>query len=502
VRRPLAASWLSRGRGPGRRRVWLWWTASVGTAVAWPLPAGAHAGGSGFILLLPTHLYVVGGVLVVTASFGLVALVPARVFDRAQGWRITLGSVDPGRCRPLSTAASLVALAAVAVLVVAGTVGSRDPLANPLPLMVWAVWWIGFTYLHAAAGDLWAHVNPWSGLYRVVTGAGPLRRLREAPPLEYPARAGVWPAVAGFAAFAWFELVYPAPADPAVLALVVAAYLVVHFGGVFLFGDAWLRHAEVFAVFFRAISRLAPVGADPPAASRPAAGGRRAVTLALPALRLLGADVAGVSGAAFLLLVLSSVSFDGLSRTFAWLALLGVNPLVHPGRTALVAQNSLGLVVLVGLLAVAYGTAVRLAARLSGLRASPRRLVAAFAPSLVPIACGYHFAHYLPVLLVDGQYALRAASDPFARGWDLLGLRDLAVVTSLVTDPARLYVIWHAQVGIIVLAHVAGIFLAHALALRVTGGRAATTWSQLPMLVLMMGYTLLGLWLLSTPAVG
>ena len=44
-----------------------------------------------------------------------------------------------------------------------------------------------------------------------------------------------------------------------------------------------------------------------------------------------------------------------------------------------------------------------------------------FTLPLVPIACGYHFAHYLPVFLVDAQYAIRAASDPLARGWDLLG---------------------------------------------------------------------------------
>jgi hypothetical protein len=57
-------------------------------------------------------------------------------------------------------------------------------------------------------------------------------------------------------------------------------------------------------------------------------------------------------------------------------------------------------------------------------------------------------------------------------------------------------------VAIIVAAHVAGVFLAHALALRWSARPAAATLSQLPLLALMIGYTMLGLWLLSTPAVG
>jgi hypothetical protein len=138
---------------------------------------------------------------------------------------------------------------------------------------------------------------------------------------------------------------------------------------------------------------------------------------------------------------------------------------------------------------------------LARIRLPRDRLVALFALPLVPIACGYHFAHYLPVFLVDVQYGIRAASDPFSRGWDLLGTRDLAVVTSFLSDPAWIYPIWHSQVVIIVAAHMTGVLIAHALALPLADPSRAAV-GQLPMLVLMIGYTLLGLWLLSTPAVG
>jgi hypothetical protein len=217
----------------------------------------------------------------------------------------------------------------------------------------------------------------------------------------------------------------------------------------------------------------------------------RAIEVRVPALRLLEVEPLDRSGVAFVLLVLAAVSFDGLSRTFAWLGVLGVNPLVHPGRTALMTPNTLGLLGMFGVLILAYLAAV-----------GPARRAGLFVLSLVPIACGYHFAHYLPVLLVDVQYALRAISDPFARDWNLFGTRDLHVVTSFLSDATRVYAIWHTQVALIVGAHVAGVVVAHGLALRLDGPAATTARRQLPLLALMIGYTMLGLWLLSAPAAG
>jgi hypothetical protein len=397
----------------------------------------------------------------------------------------------------LPTAASLLVLAAVSVLVVAGVVGSRDPLANPLPLFVWAVWWVGVTYMHAVLGDLWSHVNPWIGLHRLLTARGPLAAWGSRPPLAYPAAAASWPAVAGLAAFTWFELIYPAPLDPAILAGVVGGYVLAHVPAVLLFGPVWLERAETFSVFFRLVALLSPFVLPP----RDAGAAPRALEVTAPALKLVRADALDASRVVFALVVLAAVSFDGLSRTFTWLALVGANPLVYPGRTALMLPNTLGLVVAFALLAGAFVVTVTLGARLGGGVRGSSPPFGVLALAMIPITCGYHFAHYLPVLLVDAQWALRAASDPFARGWDLLGTRDLHVVTSFLSDPGRVYAIWHAQVGLIVGAHVAGVLVAHALAVR-RAARLAAVAGQVPLLLLMIGYTVLGLWLLSTPAVG
>jgi hypothetical protein len=469
--------------------------AAPGFVLAACSPAHAHTTGQAFVLLLPTHLYIAGGAVVVLVSFLLLAAVPARLFAAAERLRWRLWAV-PGRAAALSTAASLTALAAILVLVAAGLAGSRDPLANPLPLSVWTLWWIGFTYLHALAGNVWAHVNPWHGLHRLLTARPPLRRWRERPPLAYPAALGQWPAVAGLGAFAWLELVHPAPADPAVLARAVALYLAVHLAGVLLFGPrAWLPQAETFSAYFRLIAWLAPVGVEVARAERD----QRRAYATLPALRLLEAPAPGPGGIAFVLLALASVSFDGLARTFAWLGLLGVNPLDYPGRTVLIAPNTAGLLLTWTLLALAYALAIAGARRLAGRGSG---LVRIGVLAIVPIAFGYHLAHYLPAFLVDAQWGLRALSDPFARGWDLLGTAGWPVSVAPVADPAWIWAIWRTQVAIIVAAHVAAVWIGHALALRATGHPRAALASQVPMLGLMIGYTLFGLWLLATPAAG
>ena len=207
-----------------------------------------------------------------------------------------------------------------------------------------------------------------------------------------------------------FPLVIAVPADPGRLATAVTVYLLAGFAGVALFGErAWLGQAETFSVFFRMISWLSPLAAC--AVDTPGRDARLHVRVGLPALRLLAVPPPPPSGVAFILLALAAVSFDGISRTFTWLALVGVNPLAYPGRTALIAPNTAGLVALSTVLALGYVTVVWLADRIARMRAPTPRLLGTFVLAIVPIACGYHVAHYLPVFLVDVQYALRALSD-------------------------------------------------------------------------------------------
>ena len=63
-----------------------------------------------------------------------------------------------------------------AVLVAAGFFGSRDPLSNPLPLVVWTLLWVGLTLVQGMLGNLWAWINPWYGPYWLARRLGRRRR--------------------------------------------------------------------------------------------------------------------------------------------------------------------------------------------------------------------------------------------------------------------------------------------------------------------------------------
>jgi hypothetical protein len=444
-----------------------------------PTSALAHASDRGFVLLLPTGYYLTGGALAVAASFLALTLIPSGALERIARRRAWLFTIADGFRFWLSLAAFLLLVA----LVVAGFIGSRDPLSNPLPLTVWTLLWIGLTLVQGLFGDVWWWINPWHAPARIaqaLLGRNHLVRL--------PDRLGYWPAVALLFGFAWFELVFPAPDDPYRLGIAVAVYFVLNLACVVMFGEAWLRRGECLFVFFSMVARFGVLGWN-------ATTGR--VSLGWPGAKLLDAEPLNRGGALFLLLALASVSFDGLSRTFFWLGLNGINPLEYPGRTALIATNTFGLALAFALLSSAFFLSIWLGERLSG-RGRPGAAAAMLVWSIVPISLAYHLAHYLTALTVNGQYALVALSDPFARGWNLFGTADNQVSAGIVMGSDSVWVLWNLQAGAIIGGHVLAVLAAHLLACRLEPAPRRLL-AELPLTVLMVAYTLFGLWLLSTP---
>ena len=121
-----------------------------------------------------------------------------------------------------------------------------------------------------------------------------------------------------------------------------------------------------------------------------------------------------------------------------------------------------------------------------------------FVLSLVPIAIGYHAAHYFSFLFIQGQRIIPLLSDPFGIGWHLWGTAaykvDIGVVGARTT--------WYASIAAIVIGHICAVYLAHVTALRALDNRFAAVRSQYPMLVLMVGYTMVSLWIIAQPITG
>jgi hypothetical protein len=446
------------------------------------LPALAHSSERGHVLLLPTSYYAIGGALAVALSFAILFFVPAqRLTQRAEDG-LALGRMPQGG----RMAVSLLSLLLFAVLVIAGVIGSRDPLSNPLPLAIWTLLWVGLTVMQGAFGDLWRGLNPWYGLCRL------LGRDESRGVARLPQNFGCWPAIIFLFAFVWLELVYPAPEDPFHLAMMVAGYWLLTFILMLLFGyEPWRRSGEFLSLFFSMIARLSPFDA--------ASG---TLTLRRPGAKLTTAEPLSLSGTLFILLALASVSFDGLSKTFFWLGLNGINPLEFPGRSAVIGTQTIGLILVFLLLAAIYFMAIFIGEALSG---EPKPVVTAAGSlvwSLIPIALAYHFSHYLVVFLVNLQYALVAASDPFALGWDLFGTAHLPIRAGIVAGAESVWIIWNAQAAAIILGHVLAVLIAHLLSARLHGDSRRAAIAQIPLAVLMVGYTVFGLWLLSTPTAG
>ncbi|PWJ90317.1 hypothetical protein C8D77_105210 [Mesorhizobium loti] len=458
----------------------------VTSLILLPTPALAHASDRGHVLLLPTGYYLVGGAFAVAISFLVLALLPANRLDRF--WR---------RCLPLfafgdalRTAISLISFAGFAILIAAGLFGSRDPLSNPLPLVIWTLLWAGITLLQGVFGDLWSWLNPWVGPWRL---ASRLFGANDEGGWRLPRWLGCWPAVLLFFAFAWFELIDPAPDDPARLALAAGLYWLFTFLAMLAFGHRqWSRSGEFLSVLFSMVARFAIVERDE--------NGRLA--LCWPGAKLLAAEPLPTSGIAFLLLALSSVSFDGLSKTFFWLGLFGINPLEFPGRTAMIGGGTFGLVLTFALLAAVFLLAVWLGHRLARSDHTLGQAAGLLVWSIVPIALAYHVAHYLTALLVDGQYALAALSDPFALGWNLFGTADMQIEAGIVAGAGSAWWLWNVQAGAIILGHVLAVLVAHSFAWRLHPQPACAALSQFPLTLLMIAYTVFGLWLLATPTVG
>jgi hypothetical protein len=380
--------------------------------------------------------------------------------------------------------------------------------------MVWVVWWVGFAFVCALIGDVWAPVNPLRTLFCYAEGLyATLTRGRTLSPwLSYPVRLGVAPAIVLFLCFTWCELIWRSKDVPFDLAAAIIGYAVITWTGMLVYGrDVWLSNGEAFTVAFGVFARFAPLAVPPCRA-----GSEVQLHLRPPGAGLLIREPVHRTFLVFILLMLASVTFDGFQET----------PLMQKLDTAaqsspIVARvlfdlsewgfdetqliHTIALVAFpLGFLA-AFLTACLAMVRMtrpaeSTMHRHPTASEAAciFVLTLVPIAVAYHLSHYFSLLLTTGQFIIPLAADPFGFGWNLFGTAKYKVDLGIVSP----YVVWYSAVTLIVIGHVIAVFLAHAEALRVFGNRRCALLSQIPMMLLMVAYTTLSLWIFAQPIVG
>jgi hypothetical protein len=460
---------------------------SVGTA-------SAHGFGQRYELPLPLSLYLYGAAAVVVLSFAVFGLFVRRAHVPRTRAQIDLLATPFGRA--LSHPAvvlglRLAVLGLFVVTVAAGLFGDQNPYRNIAPTLVWIIWWVGLAYVTVFAGDLWALVNPWRTAFDGAQWLG--RRFgRTGEPslgLPYPEALGVWPSCLLLFAFSWIELVYASAASPVHIAVLAIAYSLLTWAGMLAFGrDVWLRHGEVFSLVFATFARFAPTEAsDGKLLLRPYATG------------LLGEKPVSTSMMAFVLLLLATVLYDGLIGTGEWAELEGAlrARLSGLGEHGPATIKTVGLAAFWLLFLGAYLGISWIMSRVASSRPSALEVARSFALTLVPIAIGYHLAHYLVFLLVQGQYIIPLLSDPFGRGWNLLGTAGYRVDIAL----AGARFAWYTAVGAIVTGHVLAVYLAHVRAISVFAAPRVALATQVPLTALMVLYTCIGLSITAEPIV-
>jgi hypothetical protein len=478
-------------------------------ALAAPPPAAAHALGQVFTLPVPLDLYLLAAAAAVAASFVVAVLVvrPAGPLPRYPH-RPLPGLVARGG----SILMQLIGLTWWFATIVIGFL--VDPI-SPLPaVMLWIVIWVGLPLTAVALGNPWPSLSPFRTLFGVVEWVARLIGFdRVDVGLRYPSRLGRWPAAAFLFLGVWCELVLPDRTTPHTISLLLLAYTGVTIAGMTLFGRVgWLRNAELFEVYLGWFGRVGPLGrrvvrpevcdgcqegCDPShcvdcaeCAAAADAGDRRPEVrpwfVGLTELRR-----AGWSDAAFIVLALAAVSFDGLSETSVWGTVL--NTLFPVFRKVVGASNTVfllqtgGLLVLWGLFLAAFGLATFLTRALHDRTSDPGPMgatVGAYAATLLPIAGGYLIAHYLTLVVQGVVWLPGLIADP-----------NSTVAPPL--DWMPISGVWYLSVGAIVLGHIAAVVLAHRQALRDAASRPIL--AGLPLVVLMVGYTVFSLWIIAQP---
>ncbi|WP_435179462.1 hypothetical protein [Halorussus sp. AFM4] len=453
-------------RRPNARTLAL--AAATHALVAGTLFAGtalAHGGGlraAAGSLAVPTWLFLLTGGGVVGASFLLASFVTDRAFIRAvHDWRRVAGARLDGAAT-LTRALSVLALVGV---VAVGLFGPESLYRNAAILFVWVGWWAGYVATVYLVGNSWPALNPWRAVAEWLPS---LDR-------DYPERLGAWPSVVGLLAVVWLEVVSPLADDPRLLAWVVVGYTLVTLAGALTFGpDRWFGSVDPVSRLFRYYGLVAPVQR-----------GEDGLTLRMPGAALTDPGAAdGRDEVAFVVAILWVTTYDGFVGTPVWVdvarAAVGAGvPAVVLYPLAMVAGYALFLGV--------YWLAARQARRTADTYLTADAIGRRFAPTLLPIAAGYHLAHFLGLFVTLLPALVAALTDPLSPPFN----------PSVFVLPD-----WFGMLAVafILLGHLLAVWVSHASAYEVFPGRLQAIRSQYPFVAAMVLYTMTSLWIVSAPS--
>ena len=341
----------------------------------------------------------------------------------------------------------------LSLLILPGLIGNEEAKTSITPLIIWVFLWIGVPVLGLVFGDIYSKFNPLSII-----------------PSPEKKPSTVWFAAALFLGLTWFELVWRKPGNPTHIGIVFILLMLITTGTRIIFGKASIE-VDPLHLLHHLYAKLR-------------------FTVSKPIYKNMLENIANLSNFKgmeyFILLMIGTVTYDGLRGTTFWYNLFGSSTLDITFSTfAFFGIN----IIIIG----SYRFACWFALKVSGEKQDLNNISLLFGHTMLPIAFAYHVTHYLSLLLYESQTILYRLNDPYGIGWNLFGINDVSINYFL--TPVAL---WGIQVFVTLAGHMLSVVLAHDLAIKLFGHQQSDK-TQYIFLLITVGLTLQALFVLSVP---
>jgi hypothetical protein len=337
------------------------------------------------------------------------------------------------------------------LLVAPGIFGNESSKTSIAPLILWVFLWIGVPVLGLLFGDIYSKFNPLN-----------LFSLKSDKP------ESVYFACILFIGLTWFELVWRKPGNPLNIAIVlITLFICVNLLRYFL--KKSLIEVDPLLLLHYLYSKLKLFNSRPYFRSLLDNIGNLA--------KLRGIEY-------FVLLMIGTVTYDGLRETTFWYNQFGSRTDDMGFSTMMFLIMNLGTILF-------YRFACFFAIKVGGSDLELNHVSNLFGHTMLPIAFAYHVTHYLTLLLFESQTFFYRFNDPIGIGMNILNVEEPTI--NYFIEPL---VIWGIQVAVTLLGHMLSVVLAHDLAVKLFGHQQSDK-TQYIFLFITVALTLQALFVLS-----
>ena len=337
------------------------------------------------------------------------------------------------------------------LLVAPGIFGNESSKTSVAPLILWVFLWIGVPVLGLLFGDIYSKFNPLN-----------LFSLKSDKP------ESVYFACILFIGLTWFELVWRKPGNPLNITIVlITLFICVNLLRYFL--KKSLIEVDPLLLLHYLYSKLKLFNSRPYFRSLLDNIGNLA--------KLKGIEY-------FVLLMIGTVTYDGLRETTFWYNQFGSRTDDMGFSTMMFLIMNLGTILF-------YRFACFFAIKVGGSDLKLNHVSNLFGHTMLPIAFAYHVTHYLTLLLFESQTFFYRFNDPIGIGMNILNVEEPTI--NYFIEPL---VIWGIQVAVTLLGHMLSVVLAHDLAVKLFGHQQSDK-TQYIFLFITVALTLQALFVLS-----